>query len=270
MNKLAIASLACMALATSSAFAADLPVKAPPVAAVFSWTGCYVGAYGGGAEGARYVNAVDPTAGTRFYSANATTANAGAFSYPLAANYMGGGTLGCNWQAGSLVVLGAEAEGGYLNLKRSAVDPYSNGGDTTSTTRIGNWYGAATGRIGFVADTLLLYFKGGIGAATLASSVVDTCATAPCSTNTLNATYTQTRSFGVIGGGFEKALNANWSIKAEYLWLALSTRYQVCGAGGGSVAGLNFCSQHSIDGIHTAKVGLNYRFNWGSPVVASY
>jgi hypothetical protein len=50
----------------------------------------------------------------------------------------------------------------------------------------------------------------------------------------------------------------------------LSTTYQVCGAGGGSVAGTNFCSSHSIDGIHTAKVGVNYRFNFGSPVVANY
>src|SRR5262249_40422054 len=189
---------------------------------------------------------------------------------PLKANYMGGGTAGCNWQAGALIVLGAEAEGGYLNLQRSAVDPYGTNGDTSSSTRIGNWYGAGTGRIGVVADTLLLYVKGGIGAAALQSNVVDTCATAPCAANLLNANFSQTRTFGVIGGGFEKALNANWSVKAEYLYLAVSTRYQVCGVGGGSVTGLNFCGLHSVDGVHTAKVGLNYRFNWGAPVTASY
>jgi outer membrane immunogenic protein len=268
-------------LASGSAVAADLPVKAPAPVAEFSWTGCYLGGYAGGAESARYVNAVDPTAtagvlavgagaAPRFYSANANAVNAGAFSYPLKAMVTGGGTVGCNWQAGAMVVLGAEAEGGYLNLTNSAVDPYSAGGDTTAKTTIGNWFAAGTGRIGISTGSLLIYTKGGVGFTDLKSTVVDTCITAPCGTNTLNASFSKERGFGVIGGGFEKAFGDQWSVKAEYLFLALSTTYQVCGAGGGSVAGTNFCSSHSIDGIHTAKVGVNYRFNFGSPVVANY
>ncbi len=34
--------------------------------------------------------------------------------------------------------------------------------------------------------------------------------------------------------------------------------------------GFIFCAAHKVDGIHTAKLGLNYHFNWGGPVVARY
>src|SRR5690348_9975881 len=51
MKKLALALLTTTAAFTGSAFAADLPMKAPaPYAApapAFSWTGCYIGAGGG-------------------------------------------------------------------------------------------------------------------------------------------------------------------------------------------------------------------------------
>ena len=40
----------CAVSMVGSARAADLPVKAPPPAPVFNWTGCYVGGYVGGAR----------------------------------------------------------------------------------------------------------------------------------------------------------------------------------------------------------------------------
>ena len=50
MKGLLLATMAAVAMA-APVHAADMPLKAPPVAAaaVFSWTDCYVGVSGGGA-----------------------------------------------------------------------------------------------------------------------------------------------------------------------------------------------------------------------------
>jgi len=51
MNKLLLGSLVALTMGGSAAIAADMPLKAPPPVAVFSWTGCYVGIEGGGGVG---------------------------------------------------------------------------------------------------------------------------------------------------------------------------------------------------------------------------
>jgi outer membrane immunogenic protein len=147
-----------------SATAADIVVKAaaPPVVAAYNWTGCYLGGYAGGAKQSREVNAWDPrstggvfSAGT-FYNptANNHPANKvdiGEFNYHLGASAIGGGTLGCNWQGASPLVFGIEGEGGYMKVSASTVVPYSTGSDTVALTRIGDWYAAATGRVGYAS-----------------------------------------------------------------------------------------------------------------------
>jgi outer membrane immunogenic protein len=51
MKKLLLASITGLALASGSAFAADMPVKAPyykaPPPPAYSWTGCYIDGGGG-------------------------------------------------------------------------------------------------------------------------------------------------------------------------------------------------------------------------------
>jgi outer membrane immunogenic protein len=281
MKKILLSSVALFAIAGAAAAAdlpARMPVKAPPVfAPAFSWTGCYIGGYVGGAFANRQDNdndvvAQDPTSVRGFYNApTANLANGGLYGYDLDSSVIGGGTVGCNWQPmGSPFVLGVEGEGGYMKLEGSVIDPYSvplYGGDTVDTTTIGSWYGAITGRAGFAIDRVLLYVKGGVGATKLESSVVDPCATGICGTALLNATFSDTRAFWVGGGGIEWAFDMNWSVKAEYLFLGLSEDYAACGPGGGTGAGVTWCSSHSVDGVHTAKVGVNYRFGAGPGMI---
>src|SRR5882672_3579391 len=137
--------LGCVAFAAlvaiGSAKAADLrmPVKAPPIVAAFSWTGCYVGGYAGGAwngDGATFTDqgqnglgaagsiAVPPF---QSYAGGATAARIvppHSWSADLDPSFIGGGTLGCNWQpVGSRFVLGLEGEIGYLRLHGQAFDP---------------------------------------------------------------------------------------------------------------------------------------------------
>ena len=83
-------SLGVLAIA-SPALSADLPVKAPAVAAVYDWTGFYVGGFGGYAFGNQ--NLVNgPIVNFANYIANWETH--GAF---------GGGDVGGYWQTGQIV-----------------------------------------------------------------------------------------------------------------------------------------------------------------------
>lgn len=267
--------------AASAADMAPRYTKAPPapVVVAYNWTGCYLGGYVGGATPSRSIRSVDPTstggtfpAGTYYNSPIANAANGGLYNYDLGSSVIGGGTLGCNWQrAGSPFVVGIEGEAGYMRLTGSVIDPYNVptlGSDTRDSTRIGDWYAAVTGRVGYAWDRLLVYGKGGVGFANISSSVIDTCSTGACGGGLLNTNYSSNQAFWVAGGGVEYAFNPSWSVKGEYLFLGINKTYAVCGPGAATAAGSTFCSNHNIEGVHTFKVGVNYHFN--SPVVAKY
>ena len=253
------------------ALTAKAPVKkAPartPAEPPYNYAGCFVGGYFGGTA-AGDIRATDPVstggavpAGTFYNAPFADAANGGVYRVPFKMTPIGGGTLGCNWQAmGSPIVVGAEGETGYMRLNASTIDPYSTpfGGDTADTTVIGNWYGAITGRAGWAADRALFYAKAGVGFTGLKSAVVDSCNAAPCGTGLLNASSGGTQAFWVAGGGIEWAWTGNWTLKMEYLFLGLNEN-RVCGPGGGAVAGSAFCSNHALDGIHTTKLAVNYK-----------
>jgi outer membrane immunogenic protein len=232
------------------ASAADMPAKAPIVRPppVFNWTGFYVGAYVGGAW-AHDFTATDLNG----YNAFGSWGYGGDDGSVIA-----GGTIGYNWQpVGSPWVFGLEGEIGYINISASGADPISPGLDTIAESEIGDWYGLIAGRIGYAWDRLLIYAKGGGVFTRLRTSVVDACAVAPCGP-ALIATSAEEDDFGwAVGAGLEYAFANNWSIKAEYLFLGVDRTLTSCGI---ASTGLQFCWDNEIDGIHTAKVGINYRF----------
>ena len=59
----------------------------------------------------------------------------------------------------------------------------------------------------------------------------------------------------------------NWSIKGEYLYLGTQNTYTQTGLSGVGVP-IAFSNSSSDPGIHTGKIGINYRF--GGPIVARY
>ena len=118
MKKLATCAVAATGLLGTSAFAADIAVKAPlapPPAPVYNWTGWYVGVNAGASFG---------TADTDFHGAPIFAVNtllpspvtdhitsAFAFSDQAQPNgFMGGGQIGYNWQYSPLIVVGVEAD----------------------------------------------------------------------------------------------------------------------------------------------------------------
>jgi outer membrane immunogenic protein len=68
-----------------------------------------------------------------------------------------------------------------------------------------------------------------------------------------------------VGGGIEWAIYNNWSIKGEYMFIGSGDGLKTCGFAaaprGVAVSGGQFCFNHEFPSIHTAKFGLNYRFN---------
>src|SRR5262245_27339115 len=104
MKKFLFAGVALSALAVSPVFAADMaarPVyKAAPVAAIYNWTGCYIGGHVGGATAKRgLVNTVDTSTWGDLTPGQGYSVRS--------SGVIGGGHLGCNYQTGP-VVFGVE------------------------------------------------------------------------------------------------------------------------------------------------------------------
>jgi len=258
-----------------AASAADLPVKAPPPPPpIFNWTGFYIGGFVGGAGADRDAWQSEPLNNVfGFY--NGTGFNT---PYSLGSSFIGGGTVGYNWQSvGSPFVLGVEGEIGYLHLTGSRQDINARIAgfaipDSIDSTRIGDWYGVLAGRAGWTVNRALFYVKGGVAFVDRRSSFNDSCIGpgAPfCGPSALiinqgnnnQATY-------AVGGGIEYAFNNNWSLKGEYLYLGTQRNYTATGLAAGGFAGVLFTNTASDPGVHTGKIGINYR--WGGPIVAKY
>jgi outer membrane immunogenic protein len=158
-----------------------------------------------------------------------------------------GGTIGANWQM-SNIVLGIEGEGAWSNI-----------GQTTAAGVIGasdriEAFGSITGRLGLAVDNFLIYGKGGFAAASNKISLTALGVT---------ASDTRTHTGYTVGGGVEYGFTPNWSAKAEYLFAHYQSENYFTGVLPAGVASGAF-------DVHTVKVGLNYRFGWGGPVVAKY
>jgi len=65
-----------------------------------------------------------------------------------------------------------------------------------------------------------------------------------------------------VGAGLEYMFAPSWSAKAEYQYYNFGDAHFTAGP---LVGTGNFTTAD-----HTFKAGLNYRFNWASPVVARY
>lgn len=282
------------------ASAADMAVKAPPlVAAPFSWTGFYVGGFIGGA-GMNNVNSPDATnpgpvtvGAVTFLPGTPAICDGGTpglktgcvANYGMSTSVIGGATAGYNWQFGKTVA-GVEGEFGYMRLSGSGTLPFIAGlpcgaagvpCPATFNTTVGDWYGTLAGRLGVTADTfnagwsnhVLLYVKGG-AAVTRARSAETIVAAPPFSAGPGLFAGSRTIWGWVAGAGAEWAIDQHWSVKAEYEYLGFNQSVGGCGILplGAAGAGGTWCDATRIDGIHTGKIGFNYRF--GGPVVAKY
>ncbi len=248
-NLIASAALAVSAMfGIGAASAADIPMKAAPrVAPAFSWTGCYIGVHaGGGVLLDKGFNNLAP-----------------ADKHGIGG--LAGGQAGCNYQTG-ILVLGIEGEGFWSGMKVNSDFFGINDTLPFETSSIRNKYDYdVAGRFGLAFDRALVYGKAGWVAARFDwySRTLNFCGN--CSTTTGSATLDGL----LIGIGLEYAFLNNWTAKFEYDYLgfgAKNVNFTTVFANGNSFNQLQSVSADK----HIFKVGVNYLFNAGSPVVARY
>jgi outer membrane immunogenic protein len=242
MRKFLIAALGLAALTTSAA-AADLPVKAARPMAVtaavpFSWTGWYIGANIGGAWGAGSSASATPGAFDETPLISIDTKGSGVF---------GGLQLGYNWQFAPAWVAGIEAEGGYIGIDKDRTVTGAVDQNFVSVKYEG--YGTLAGRLGWTNGPLLAYGKGGLAVARIRNQAADIDGTAIDPTDFTSTTNT---AWGyAVGGGLEWAFASNWTAKVEYLYMDFGSERST------NLDGDFFKHENKLQ---TVKFGVNYKF----------
>ena len=243
MQNVLLASMLVSFLATgSAAMSAEwTPHPAsykPAPTKLYSWEGLYLGANAGYAWGSN--SDVDPGAhGVQtgvFSDGPAQLAAQLAGLAPIGVNAkgsLGGGQIGYNWQVGALVwgietdfdgthVSGSTARNSdnpVIGLPAFSVRTLLSGSQTLDT------FGTFRGRIGWTPiDRNFFYATGGLayghGSSSVGISQIEVLGDTFTSSS---GAATKTLSGWTIGGGWELALAANWSIKTEYLYYDLET-----------------------------------------------
>ena len=256
MQKLLLLGIALVAaVASGPSAAADLPaqmpMKAPAMAPLYSWTGCYIGANAGGGSDHETFTDINPN-----------LAATGRPNIDLGSEHangaMGGGQIGCDYQAGNWV-FGAQGMFDATDFKGSnhlvpgPGDPQF--GDIFDLSSRVSWLATATARIGYaIQPQLLLYARGG---AAWMRSDLNHSVTAMGLTNTY--TGAETRAGWTVGAGLEYLVAANWSVFVEYSHMDFGTgTLDVTLISAPPPEPIRI--SHRID---TVMLGLNYRI--GSP-----
>jgi outer membrane immunogenic protein len=255
---------ALIALLATPAFAADMALKAAPMAApqAPTWTGFYIG-LNAGAGWLRdpFVSAPGGTLLTIPFDGSLGWGDS--ISGSSNTSFTGGAQIGYNQQINNWVI-GLESDLQYLGGSSNAANVFTAGSViTNSFSAKTQWFGTTRVRLGTttLSPNLLVYVTGGFaygnenltGLITAASGGPETF---PFSSN-------QTVFGYAVGGGGEWAFDRHWSVKAEYLFVQLGNASQqrltttVSGAGLPTDA-MTLSVGH--DNISVARGGINYRF----------
>jgi len=292
------------ALLSSVAFAIAMPAvaadlsrapitKAPALAPVaFSWTGFYVGAnvgWGRSDEDTGFHNCVAPgtvtTVATLFTAPGpcstgavptATLGNNVPQTFALRSEgIFGGGQVGYNWQTGGLVFgVEADIQASDIGDDVTILLPGGTSGGFTGvpSTSTGSsdldWFGTVRGRLGFAAwDRALLYVTGGFAYGRTSDNV--TLLFNPITAGSFAGAHRERQNGWTVGGGLEWAFTNNISLKAEYLFLDFDdTTVRITSTNASFPTDfIDFNFRHQY---HTARVGINYRFNAAGPISAAY
>jgi outer membrane immunogenic protein len=262
MKKILLGAVALAAFGvTAPASAADLAArpytKAPPpmIAAIYDWSGFYIGLNGGGGWSHKCWD-LNTAAGGTFLAAEGCHDASGAVA---------GGQIGYRWQASSWV-FGLEAQGDWANLKGSnrslfvpflpVIAPLPALGNRSTIDA----FGLFTGQVGYAWNNALLYVKGG------AAVTSDKYEGFVVNTGVVVDRSSETRWGAVVGAGVEFGFAPNWSVGFEYDHMFMGDRTMTFTST--AVAG-GFSREDRIrQDVDIATVRLNYR--WGGPVIAKY
>ena len=213
------------------AAAADLPLKAPALKAVYDWTGFYVGGhfgYGGGSLGA---------------GSNPLPLQGVVFPHSPT-GLIGGYQMGYNRRLANHVVLGIEADATFT----SAIDQAALGRAPAPFNTTLDYVGTLRGRVGYAFDRWMPFVTGGFAWGHTHVNIND-----PSTAGEVISSVGQYQPGWTAGLGLEFAVSGNWTAKLEYDYVELAR--QTYDLSGFALPGV------SVDPrLHLAKVGLNYQF----------
>jgi high affinity Mn2+ porin len=212
------------------AFAVDLPLKAPPIQAVFDWTGIYFGAHAGFSRGSSAALLSDPlpVAGVNTFD-----------------GMIGGVQAGYNFRLPSGILLGVEADITFPSYLTSNSVVSSLASARSAVTEQWDYVATARGRLGYAAGPWLAYATGGF--AWTGERFLNTPAIGD-EEKRLN-----TRLGWSAGAGVEYAFAAHWSARLEYLY----DRFGTADVGFGS--GTHYASTMDFQSL---RIGLNRKVDW--------
>jgi len=127
-----------------------------------------------------------------------------------------------------------------------------------------DFIGTVAPRVGVAWDRVLFYAKGGV-----AWAHDDYWLTLTPNQLLAGQTFAAgdaTRWGWMVGVGIEYAFAQNWSVKAEYNYMDFGTERIFVKSTGIEPTQPNF-DEDIRRTIQVAKVGLNYKFDWGGPLV---
>lgn len=211
---------------------------------VTNWTGPYLGLSGGYGWG--HSDQTDPGFQLPPAGGGPPVIIEGDGSFSLTGGVFGGGA-GMNWQYGPWVY-GLEGDYSWADISGS-----SNGCGAafiphTCSTKLES-LGTVRGRIGYIVgwqSNWLLYATGGLAVGELQAS-----------DSQFNASGSDFRAGWTVGAGVETAFWRNWTAKAEYLYVDLG-KTVLFDIVPGVPETVSFTA-------HVFRVGVNYKFDWGSP-----
>ena len=289
MKKLLLGCAVFAALALP-ANAADMPVKAPAMAA-YNWGGCYIGGNAGGTWGRFSNGSVDTAPSTLFIPGIGlvpiASGHADLASFDTS-SVVAGGQLGCRSESASHWVFGVEGDFDWTDLHGtstvSAVNPpfpcvfgICNGDTFTLRSR---WESSARAILGRSFDRWLVYATGGLAFTQVSMNAnfvpaVINGITSPA----VSGSDSKVLTGGTVGVGAAYGLGRNWEIGAEYRYTYYPTATFNPGNGTAFCAnpiggGAPVCVSPPATGrasLQTNEVvlRLNYRFDWAGPFVAS-
>ena len=256
--------LGALSVGADAARAADLPsttqapVFEPPSPAEFSWTGFYLGVHaGGGVDHFAFPFAIFAPGGGFVRGTNGITA-----SGPI-----GGLQVGFNYELPFFhIVAGIEIDNSWSGVRGETTVNGTLLSGTPATAIFGSKFenfGTARLRLGYAWGRFLPYFTFGFTYGTIETYY---SVATPGFFNTGSTTATRSGVFpkvGVLGIGAEYAIAPNFTVKVEYFYDFINARPVVIDAVPGSSIQFNTRTMY-----HFGRVGLNYHFDWLSPLAA--
>jgi outer membrane immunogenic protein len=251
MKKFIVSGGVLVACLAGPALSADLPVEAPvyverpPAIGLLNWTGFYFGANLGYARSPGSMDIY--VGGLPVLSLSDTMSGV-----------IGGVQAGANWQTGNAVFgIEGDIQGTSQSVSNTITTTDVIGAIAfpgAAVTAVNNdkitSFGTLRGRLGIASGRALYYVTGGGAFWTWSSNLTVT--------GLGSASFSSFQPGGAIGGGVEFAINPDWTVKAEYLYLQSTTISNAPFAGRPDV----LVNTRIRDNVF--RVGINYMFFTGS------